>query len=222
MSWSTAQDAILDAIVFNGVDQTNPFVNGTSANGATGAPSITPSGSGANNLSCAALNCDFTPSSPSQTVRVTAWDNGSHLGTATTGAAGATHSWSDGFLPFVALAVHVQEPQLPVISLQPVDGQVVASGGTVSFDTTVTNATTLQWEVLAASGSGGWGNVSGGSGGTTADYTTPTLTTSDRGKQWRLKATNSNGDTYSNVVGVRITSIPTSYDFSGFVIGAGA
>ena len=56
MSWTTAQDAVLAAIVFNGVDQTNPFVNGTTADGATGAPSITPSGSGANNLSCAALN----------------------------------------------------------------------------------------------------------------------------------------------------------------------
>ena len=119
----------------------------------------------------------------------------------------------------MALAVHVQEPQLPVISLQPVD-QTVATGNAASFDTTVTNATTLQWEVLAASGSGGWGNVSGGAGGTTADYTTPTLTTSDRGKQYRLKATNSNGDVYSNVVGVRITDIPASYDFGGFVIGA--
>lgn len=109
---------------------------------------------------------------------------------------------------------------LPVISLQPTD-QTCADGGTCSFDTTVSNATSYQWETLAPSGSGGWGNVSGGSGGTTADYTTPTLTrSSDAGRQYRLKASNSNGDVYTNIVVVRVTDIPTSYDFSGLVIGA--
>lgn len=110
---------------------------------------------------------------------------------------------------------------LPSIAVQPVD-QTVSSGASASFDTTVTDATSYQWQVLAADGSGGWANVSSGTGGTTADYTTPTLTTSDRGKQYRLKASNSNGDVYSNVVGVRIVDAPTSYDFGGFVIGAGA
>ena len=219
MSWTTAQDAVLMALVCNGVDPSAPFVNGATTDGATGAPSITPSGSGANNLSFAALNAVFTPASPSQTTRVANKDNGSHVCTATSGAAGAAHSWADGFGVYVGLAVHVQEPQLPVISLEPVD-QTVADGATASFDTTVSNATTLQWEVLAADGSGGWASVSGGSGGTTADYTTPTLTTSDRGKQYRLKASNANGDVYSHVVVVRITSVPTSYDGSGFVVGA--
>lgn len=107
----------------------------------------------------------------------------------------------------------------PAFTLQPVD-QTAADGGTASFDTTVTGATSYQWETLAPGG-GSWGNVSGGSGGTSADYTTPTLTrSSDSGRFYRLKATNSNGDTYSDVVQVRVTSIPTSYDFGGFVIGA--
>lgn len=109
---------------------------------------------------------------------------------------------------------------LPSFTLQPTD-QTAADGGTASFDTTVADATSYQWETMAPSGSGGWGNVSGGSGGTTADYTTPTLSrSSDAGRFYRLKATSASGDTYSNVVQVRVTSIPTSYDLSGFVIGA--
>lgn len=109
----------------------------------------------------------------------------------------------------------------PVITLQPVDNQSVADGGTISFDTTVTDATSYQWETLPPLG-GSWGNVSGGSGATTADYTTGTLSrSSDSGRFYRLKATNSNGDTYSNVVTIKVTNIPTSYDYGGFVIGSG-
>ena len=108
----------------------------------------------------------------------------------------------------------------PAITAQPTD-QTAADGGTASFTTTVTGATSYQWETLAPGG-GSWGNVSGGSGGTSDDYTTPTLTrSSDSGRFYRLKATNASGDTYSNVVQVRVTAVPTSYDFGGFVIGAG-
>lgn len=108
----------------------------------------------------------------------------------------------------------------PAITVQPTD-QTVADGSTASFTTTVTGATSYQWETLAPGG-GSWGNVSGGSGGTSDDYTTPTLTrSSDSGRFYRLKATNASGDTYSDVVQVRVTNIPTSYDFNGFVIGAG-
>lgn len=130
---------------------------------------------------------------------------------------GASGSSNDDW---IIVSAAFLEPVFPVFTLQPTD-QTVASGSAASFDTTVSGATSYQWQVLAADGSGGWTNVSSGTGGTTADYTTPTLTTSDRGKQYRLKASNSNGDTYSNVVGVRIVSAPTSYDFGGFVIGAG-
>lgn len=107
----------------------------------------------------------------------------------------------------------------PVITVQPTD-QIAADGSTASFTTTVTGATSYQWETLAPLG-GSWGNVSGGTGATSDDYTTGTLSrASDAGRQYRLKATNANGDTYSNVVQARVTAIPTAYDFGGFVIGA--
>lgn len=43
-SWTTAQDAYLGALSYYDVDQTTPFTNGTSANGTTGAPRVTPTG----------------------------------------------------------------------------------------------------------------------------------------------------------------------------------
>lgn len=220
MSWTTAQDALLQVMVFNGVDQTNPFTNGNVASNSTGSPTIAPTGgSGAGNLSAAGANGYYGAVTGGQTTRVAVESNGSHQLTVSTHTAGSTHSWADGFAEWAALAVHVQEPQLPVFTLQPVD-QVVADGGTISFDTTVTNVTSYQWETLAPLG-GSWGNVSGGSGATSADYTTGTLSrSSDAGRFYRLKATNSNGDTYSSVVSVRVTDIPASYDFGGFVIGA--
>ncbi len=108
----------------------------------------------------------------------------------------------------------------PVITVQPTE-QTTADGSTASFSATVTGADSYQWETLAPGG-GSWGNVSGGSGATTASYTTGTLTrASDSGRFYRLKATNARGDTYTSVVQVRVTSIPSSYDFGGFVIGAG-
>lgn len=108
----------------------------------------------------------------------------------------------------------------PVIDVQPTN-QTATDGATASFTTTVSDATSYQWETLAPLG-GSWGNVSGGSGATSDDYTTGTLSrSSDSGRFYRLKATNSEGDTYSNVVQLQVTNIPTSYDYGGFVIGSG-
>lgn len=45
-----------------------------------------------------------------------------------------------------------------------------------------------------------WDNVSGGTGGTTDDYTTPTLSTADDGARFRLEAANAYGTTISNEV----------------------
>lgn len=108
----------------------------------------------------------------------------------------------------------------PVITVQPTN-QTATNGGTASFTTTVTGATSYQWETLDPLG-GSWGNVSGGSGATSDDYTTGTLSrVSDAGRYYRLKATNADGDTYSEVVVLSVTDIPTSYDYGGFVIGSG-
>jgi hypothetical protein len=107
----------------------------------------------------------------------------------------------------------------PVFTVQP-GNQLTASGGTVTFTSTVSNVVSYQWQVLAPSGSGGWTNVSSGSGGTTNNYTTPTLTRADTGTQYRLQATNANGTTTSNVVEATVTSIPTSYSGIGLIVGA--
>lgn len=154
---------------------------------------------------------------------IRAYRNGTALGAAVTNSALTT-----GQPGIFAVEVVATSPTFddwtgdniyPTFTVQPTD-QTVADGGTAAFTTTVIGATSYQWETLAPLG-GSWGNVSGGTGATSDDYTTGTLSrASDAGRQYRLKATNANGDTYSNVVQARVTAIPTAYDFGGFVIGA--
>lgn len=96
------------------------------------------------------------------------------------------------------------EPPLPVITVQPVQ-QTVAAGGTATFTTTVTGATSYQWEEQVL---GVWTSVSTGSGGTTDDYTTATLSASDNGRQFRLAAINAAGTTYSAEVFLFISGLP--------------
>lgn len=112
-------------------------------------------------------------------------------------------------------------PAPPTIDVQPTE-QTAANGATATFTTTVTGATSYQWERLPPSGVGGWANVSGGSGGTTDDYTTPTLSRAgDAGAQYRLKATNAGGTTTSSPALLRVTDIPASYASSvGLVVGS--
>lgn len=110
---------------------------------------------------------------------------------------------------------------LPIISVQPTD-QVVEEGSTAAFATTVTGATSYQWETQAPGG-GSWSNVSGGTGATADDYTTGALTrASDAGRLYRLKATNTFGDTYSNAVAAIVTKALASFPDEPLTIGAGA
>lgn len=133
---------------------------------------------------------------------------------------GASGSANEDWIIVSAAFLEAGAAAPPVITVQPTS-QVAADGGTASFTTTVTGATSYQWETLASLG-GSWGNVSGGSGATSDDYTTGTLSrASDAGRYYRLKATNVDGDTYSDVVALSVTDIPTSYDYGGFVIGSG-
>lgn len=111
-------------------------------------------------------------------------------------------------------------PFPPTISAQPTD-QTAADGGTATFTITSADASSYQWETQASLG-GSWSNVSGGSGGTTNSYTTPTLSkATDAGRQYRCVATNSGGNTTSSPASLRVTAIPTSYAASvGMVIGS--
>lgn len=132
-------------------------------------------------------------------------------------------AWDDSNYAYTweVIALPISEAvTLPVVTVQPTE-QTAADGGTATFSATVTGATSYQWE-RKAPGGGSWANVSGGSGATTDSYTTGTLSrSSDAGALYRLKASNANGDTYSNEVLLWVTQIPTSYASSvGLVHGS--
>ncbi len=233
-----ANTIIAGCLSFSGIDTTTPLdvtpVTFTSSAGSTTTSlSITPVTNGCDLVFVQGQdngNSDYSFSFSTTSGTTGSWttrtDQNSGFfnvaaGTATQTTAGALTadcvSTSGGRLAIIFALRPSTTP--PAFSLQPTD-QTAADGGTASFDTTVTGATSYQWETLAPGG-GSWGNVSGGSGATSADYTTGTLSrATDAGRFYRLKATNADGDTYSNVVQVRVTSIQTSYDFGGFVIGA--
>lgn len=178
MSWTTAQDAVLGVTVFNGVDQTTPFNNGTTANAATGAPSITPTGSGGS-LSVAGLNALFTPGGATQTTRVTNQDNGSHILTMTTGASGATHAWNDGFAVYVASACNVKAVPASCAITGTATGSIteadIVSGGktiiaTLTGDTYVPAVGTPTFNAATTKGTAA-ADSAGGGGGRTGDGT---------------------------------------------------
>ena len=103
-----------------------------------------------------------------------------------------------------AAMIVFDEPSTPTISAQPVQ-QTAASGATATFNTTTTGATSFQWQEQV---SGAWTNVSTGTGGTSEDYTTATLSSADNGRQFRLQATNAAGTTNSAEVFLFISGQP--------------
>ena len=96
------------------------------------------------------------------------------------------------------------EPAPPAITAQPVQ-QTAPSGATATFNATTTGATSFQWQEQIA---GAWTNVSTGTGGTSEDYTTATLSSADNGRQFRLQATNAAGTTDSAEVFLFISGQP--------------
>ena len=127
-------------------------VGGTS--GTQTASSVTSNGSGAASFSTIAL----TTANSGQTITVTSIYNTSTTCTFTPSSSNTA--------------------TLPTV-------QAASVGGTASTSAICTGSTgtvtltgytgTIQWQ-QSTTGSSGWSNVSGGSGGTTASYTTPTLT----------------------------------------------
>lgn len=110
----------------------------------------------------------------------------------------------------------------PTISVQPSDQSGVV-GGTATFTTTVTGPGSITYQWQKSTDGTSFSNVSGGTGGTSDDYTTPTIARSDGGAWFRLQATNAFGTTNSARAMLFVTDIPASYAASvGFVIGSGA
>ena len=109
---------------------------------------------------------------------------------------------------------------LPIITAQPAE-QTAADGATATFSVTAPTATGYQWQRQDPLG-GSWANVSGGSGATTASYTTPTLARgTDAGALYRCVVTAPAGTVNSTPALLKVTQIPTSYASSaGLVVGS--
>ncbi len=83
----------------------------------------------------------------------------------------------------------------PTVDTNP-EGAAAPVGGTAVYAITATGATSYQWQV-STDGGETWTNVTGGSGATTATYTTPAAAAGDNGRQYRCRATNASGTTDS-------------------------
>ena len=132
----------------------------------------------------------YTVSSGTATVPVT-------FGVTHTGSGNADKP--NGVVMFVRLRESATEDETPVITVQPEDEEV-DEGQTATFSITATDATTYQWK-RKSGGIGIGADVVGGTGATTASYTTPatTLTGSNHnnGDSYYCVATNAFGDTAS-------------------------
>ena len=109
----------------------------------------------------------------------------------------------------------------PTITVQP-SNQTVTAGSTAGFSVTATSsggALSYQWQRSVNSG-GSWSNVSTGSGGTSASYTTATTTVSggnaNNGDQYRCNVTDSNGTTATSAASLTVNAAAaTGYSMSG-------
>ncbi len=66
-------------------------------------------------------------------------------------------------------------------------------------------APALQWQTRDANSNGAWTDVSTGTGATTGNFTTPSLTLADNGRQYRVVATNAVGTAESQPVTVSVS-----------------
>lgn len=92
----------------------------------------------------------------------------------------------------------------PIITAQPADVSAY-NGDTANFAVTATGGSlTYQWQV-STDRCATYGNVSGGSGATTASYTTATLAFSDHETFYRCAVTDADGTTNTRGAALRIT-----------------
>jgi alpha-tubulin suppressor-like RCC1 family protein len=99
----------------------------------------------------------------------------------------------------VAAASFVQQPR----------ALLVRTGQTASLDVQVAGSPTptLRWQTRPANSSAAWADVSGGTGATTANYSTAALSLSDNGLQLRAVANNLAGDVPSVSVTVSVSDV---------------
>jgi hypothetical protein len=94
----------------------------------------------------------------------------------------------------------------PVITAQPASATVLApAAGTFAVTATGQAPLSYQWQVNTG---GGWGNVSTGSGGTTAAYTTAATAFAQNGAQFRVLVSNAAGSTTSSPAILTVNSAP--------------
>lgn len=219
-SWTNACDAYLSAFAYYDVDQTTPFDNGTSANGTTGAPTVTPSaGSDANDRSIGVYTA--TGGGGNLQSPVLHHITGTTLNfDGTEATKGSSHGCSDYFATWLASAVNVKTAPgaPPTIDSNPTD-QTAASGGSATFSATASGYDSVQWQKMDPL-SGAITSVGQSPSSLSLELTG--LARSDGGGLYRLKASNTNGDSYSTWALLRVTSIPSSYSGAGLVIGSSA
>lgn len=97
---------------------------------------------------------------------------------------------------------------VPVITTQP-EGESAPVGGTATFTVVDSGTVSWQWQVSADLGET-WANVSSGTGGTTATYTTAAITAGDNGKRYRVVLTNANGTTTSEPAWFFVTGLSSA------------
>ena len=95
-TWTGNHDVVMGAVSFNGADQTTPVVNGTSANGASAAPSLTIASAAGDMTMDAVSTLAATLSAPTRTQQ---WLDTTPAtvrggGSTAAGAATVTHAWT--------------------------------------------------------------------------------------------------------------------------------
>lgn len=117
-------------------------------------------------------------------------------------------------------------PTPPTVSTQPSNASVVGPAAATFTVVGAGSGLSYQWQRQAA-GAGGWSSVSGGSGGTTASYTTPATSVSGGSANstdlYRCVITNSAGSVTSNSASLTVTAAATallSSGASGGTVGA--
>lgn len=210
---------------FTDVDQTTPTGTAVTNSGTSTAPttgSVAISGGGAvwgyaNHLYSSALTATAGTLAGASTGTGTSWASSYRT---TTGAlswsASQSASWVAIGVPLVSATVAA-----PTITVQP-SNQTATAGNTAAFGVTATSsggALSYQWQRSVNSG-GSWSNVTTGTGGTSASYTTATTTVSggnaNNGDQYRVIVTDSNGSTTSSAASLTVNAAAaTGYSMTG-------
>lgn len=113
----------------------------------------------------------------------------------------ATSCWSAGTESY-AVVINAT----PTISAQPANAaRVIPNTATFSITATGIPTPTYQWQV-STNGGTTWNNVTGGSGATTASYTTGATSAPMSNNQYRCVATNSCGSTTSNAATLSLSN----------------